>query len=166
MNPRFTATPAALDVPFLSHTAAELRVRLHRADREARRIGSDSELPEPERRLGAHVEELCGTLTRSLHETGVVPMLEQPAAALHADAEVSNELRTVLDEMKQQLRALSRHIALSASRWQTPIDAFHPLLSLLEERPAVAATASPADTAAPQATVESSAAPVRRDADT
>jgi HD-GYP domain-containing protein (c-di-GMP phosphodiesterase class II) len=125
------AMPAAFDPAALAMTARDIAEKLQQCDVEALRLERDSTLPAAWRAMADQTRVLCAILAKSLHSTGVMWMLEYPADALDEDPGIANELHVVITELKWRMRALSRRIALAASRWERAADVFAGLVRSL-----------------------------------
>ena len=123
--------PSSFDLGLLTDTAHTIAERLSRCSEEAQRLLGDEHLSTQRREAAEHAFSLCRILTMSVHSTGVLSAVDHPEQGLQADPRVAAELQVIIPELKWRMRALSRHVALTASRSGGADGAFDTLIQNL-----------------------------------
>jgi hypothetical protein len=116
--------PMSFDLPTLMTAARDITRRLSDARAQALSIGERRDITPPQADLARRAREVCRNLTMSLNASGILEILEAGEADFRQDPSLATELQVVVRELTWRLRALSRHIALTASFLKPPLDAF------------------------------------------
>jgi HD-GYP domain-containing protein (c-di-GMP phosphodiesterase class II) len=126
-----TSIPNGFNLGELTETARIIADRLKLCDEEAAKIAAQSALPSNWQELAQQARSLCRILNMSLISTGVLSAIEGPVPEMETDPGIANELHVVITESKWRMRSLSRHVALSATRWERAMEVFDPLIQSL-----------------------------------